>query len=194
MQFATFGSGCFWCTEAVFEQLDGVFSAESGYSGGHVKNPTYKAVCTGLTGHAEVVRVTYDPEAVSYDELLEVFWGTHDPTTPNQQGVDFGPQYRSVIFYHDEEQKKLAIHYKNKLDEAGAFSAPIVTEISPYREFYAAEAYHQEYYEQNKRQAYCVVNIRPKLTKLKKVFGEKLKKTDRASRKVMKTNPEWGAV
>ena len=194
LQFATFGTGCFWCTEAVFQQLDGVFSVESGYSGGHIKNPSYKAVCTGLTGHAEVVRITYDQNVISYDELLEVFWGTHDPTTPNRQGVDIGPQYRSVIFHHNDRQKQLAYHYKSKLDRAGAFRAPIVTEISPFREFYSAEAYHQEYYERNKRQAYCTRVIQPKLTKLKKVFRDKLKTANKSPRKVTKTKAEWGAV
>jgi peptide-methionine (S)-S-oxide reductase len=172
---ATFGNGCFWCTEAVFQQLKGVHSVVSGYSGGHVKNPTYRQVCDGTTGHAEVIQITYDPNVVSYDELLEVFWKTHDPTTPNQQGNDIGPQYRSVVFYHDDEQRRLAEHYKKELDAAGAFRRPIVTEISPFTEFYPAEDYHQRYYEQNPEQSYCRFVIAPKVEKLRQVFQDKLK-------------------
>jgi peptide-methionine (S)-S-oxide reductase len=172
---ATFGAGCFWCVEAVFQRLKGVHSVVSGYTGGQVKNPTYKQVCTGRTGHAEVVQITYDPAKISYAELLEVFWGTHDPTTRNRQGNDVGPQYRSAVFYHGDEQRKLAEHYKRKLDESGAFRAPIVTEIVPFREFFPAENYHQDYYELNSRQPYCKLVIRPKVEKLKKVFGDKLK-------------------
>ncbi|MFZ5832978.1 MAG: peptide-methionine (S)-S-oxide reductase MsrA [Planctomycetota bacterium] len=175
LERATFGAGCFWCVEAVFDPLKGVESVVSGYSGGHVPAPTYKQVCSGLTGHAEVVQVAYDPKQISYAELLEVFWGTHDPTTPNRQGNDVGTQYRSAIFYHNDEQRKLAEHYKQKLDASGAFRAPIVTEIVPFREFFRAEDYHQEYFELNARQPYCQVVIRPKVEKLKKVFGEKLK-------------------
>jgi peptide-methionine (S)-S-oxide reductase len=172
---ATFGAGCFWCTEAVFQQLRGVHSVVSGYSGGYLKNPSYKAVCTGMTGHAEVVRIIYDPKIISYDELLEVFWRTHDPTTPNRQGVDVGPQYRSVIFYHNDQQRRLAEHYKQQLTASHAFRAPIVTEISPLREFYPAEPYHQEYYERYRRNPYCTRTILPKLRKFKRVFGDKLK-------------------
>jgi peptide-methionine (S)-S-oxide reductase len=172
---ATFGGGCFWCTEAVFQQLQGVRSVVSGYSGGHVKNPTYQEVCNGDTGHAEAIQVTYDPNLVSYEDLLEVFWKTHDPTTPNQQGADFGPQYRSVIFYHDDQQRRLAKEYKQKLDTAGVFAAPIVTEISPFSEFYPAEDYHQRYFERNPNQMYCRVVIGPKLEKFQKVFKDKLK-------------------
>ena len=172
---ATFGNGCFWCTEAVFQQMKGVEAIVSGYSGGQLKNPTYKAVCTGSTGHAEVIQITYDPKVVSYEELLEVFWKTHDPTTLNRQGNDIGPQYRSVIFYHTDEQKKLAQHYKQKLDAAKVFERPIVTEISPFTEFYPAEGYHQRYFEQNSRQPYCQAVIRPKVEKFKKVFRDKLK-------------------
>lgn len=172
---ATFGSGCFWCTEAVFELVKGVAKVESGYSGGSVPDPTYEAVCTGLTGHAEVVQVYYDPVIVSYAQLLEFFWKTHDPTTLNRQGADVGTQYRSVIFYHDEEQKKLADEYKKKLDEAKIWDALIVTEISPYKKFYKAEEYHQNYYANNPYQGYCSFVITPKIEKFKKVFAEKLK-------------------
>lgn len=174
-ELATFGAGCFWCTEAVFLQLKGVEKAVSGYSGGHVQNPTYRQVCNGTTGHAEVIQITYDPQVISYAELLEVFWQTHDPTTLNRQGNDAGTQYRSVVFYHSDEQKRLAEHYKKELDAAGAFHAPIVTEISPYREFFAAEDYHQNYYEENPYQPYCAMLIRPKVEKVKKVFKDKLK-------------------
>jgi peptide-methionine (S)-S-oxide reductase len=172
---ATFGAGCFWCTEAVFQQLKGVHSVVSGYSGGSVKNPTYEQVCTGRTGHAEATQITYDPSVISYEELLEVFWKTHDPTTPDRQGNDVGPQYRSVIFYHTDEQKRLAEHYKQKLDAAGAFYAPIVTEIVPFTEFYRAEGYHQNYFEENPSQPYCRAIIRPKVDKVKQVFQDKLK-------------------
>ena len=174
---ATFGAGCFWCTEAVFQQLKGVQSVVSGYTGGSVKNPTYQQVCSGTTGHAEAIQVHYDPSAISYEELLEVFWKTHDPTTQDQQGNDFGPQYRSAIFYHDGEQKALAEHYKQKLDASGLFPAPIVTEIVPSTEFYPAEAYHQNYYNQNASQPYCRAVIRPKLAKLHELFSEKLTTT-----------------
>ena len=178
METATFGSGCFWCTEAVFQRLKGVLSVESGYSGGHVNNPTYRQVCGGDTGHAEVIQITYDPAQVNYADLLEVFWKTHDPTTPNQQGNDFGPQYRSVIFYHNEEQKKLAQEYKIKLDKAGIWNDPIVTEIVPFTNFFKAEDYHQNYFNDNPNQPYCAFIIRPKVEKLEKVFREKLKKED----------------
>lgn len=173
---ATFGTGCFWCTEAIFEQLNGVLKVTSGYSGGQVNNPTYKQVCSGETGHAECVQVQYEPEKISYDELLEVFWQVHDPTTLNRQGADEGTQYRSVIFYHNDEQKQKAEHYKSELDKAGAFPKPIVTEISPAVKFYAAEDYHQEYYDNNKNaNPYCAMVIRPKLDKFKKAFASKLK-------------------
>ena len=174
-QTATFGAGCFWCTEAVFQRLKGVEKVVSGYSGGHVQQPTYEQVCTGATGHAEAVQVTYDPVQVSYAELLEVFWKTHDPTTLNRQGNDFGPQYRSVIFYHDDQQRQLAEEHKQKLNASGAFRAAIVTEIVPYREFFPAEDYHHDYYRLHGRQPYCQHVIRPKIEKLEKVFGEKLK-------------------
>jgi peptide-methionine (S)-S-oxide reductase len=176
MELATFGSGCFWCTEAIFLNVQGVEKVESGYSGGKVKNPTYREVCSGLTGHAEVIQVTYDPKVVSYDELLEIFWQTHDPTTLNRQGADEGTQYRSVVFYHNDEQKTLAEGYKKKLTEAKAFDDPIVTEISPFTIFYKAEDYHQNYYNLNGSAPYCSFVIKPKLDKFKKVFKEKLKK------------------
>jgi peptide-methionine (S)-S-oxide reductase len=175
LETATFGSGCFWCTEAVFQRLKGVHSVTSGYSGGQVKNPTYKQVCTGTTGHAEAVQVKYDPSRITYAELLEVFWKTHDPTTLNRQGNDVGTQYRSVIFYRNDQQRKEAEHYKRKLDESKVFSGPIVTEIESFREFFPAENYHQEYYNLNSRQPYCAFVIRPKIEKLEKVFHDKLK-------------------
>ena len=170
LELATFGSGCFWCTEAIFLNVDGVEKVESGYAGGKVKNPTYKEICSGLTGHAEVVQVSFDPKKVTYEELLEIFWQTHDPTTLNRQGADVGTQYRSVIFYHNDEQKKLAQLYKSKLDDSKAFNDPIVTEISPYTVFYKAEDYHQNYYNLNKTAPYCSYVIQPKLEKFKKVF------------------------
>jgi peptide-methionine (S)-S-oxide reductase len=173
---ATFGAGCFWCVEAIFQNLDGVESVASGYSGGHVKNPAYKEVCNGTTGHAEVIQLTYDPSKITFEELLEVFWQTHDPTTLNRQGADVGTQYRSAIFYHNDKQKELAETYRKKLDESGAFDKPIVTEISPIKNFYKAEDYHQNYYNQNSEESYCTFVIRPKLDKFKKVFGDKMKK------------------
>ncbi len=173
---ATFANGCFWCTEAIFEELDGVISATSGYTGGHVKNPTYKEVTTGQTGHAEALEIVYDPAKITFDELLEVFWETHDPTTLNRQGADVGTQYRSGIFYHNQEQKEKAEKYKAALDKSGAFDSPIVTEITAFTEFYAAENYHQQYYENNENtNPYCRVVIRPKLEKFRKVFKDKLK-------------------
>jgi peptide-methionine (S)-S-oxide reductase len=172
---ATFGNGCFWCTEAVFQRLKGVQSVVSGYSGGSVKNPTYRQVSTGTTGHAEAIQVTYDPAVVSYQDLLEIFWKTHDPTTKDRQGPDIGPQYRSMIFYHSDDQKRLAEHYKKKLDESGVFAGPIVTEIVPFKAFYRAEDYHQNYYNNHPEQSYCRFMIPPKLEKLKKVFHDKLK-------------------
>ena len=173
---ATFGTGCFWCTEAIFQQLEGVIKVTSGYSGGHVENPTYEQVCEKNTGHAEVCQVVYDPSKITYDELLEVFWQTHDPTTLNRQGNDVGPQYRSVIFFHNDQQKQKAEHYKAELNKSGAFNNPIVTAIEPYKNFYSAENYHQDYYNQNGSQPYCYFVIRPKLEKFEKVFKGKLKK------------------
>lgn len=172
---ATLGAGCFWCIEAVFQQLKGVESVESGYTGGKIKNPTYREVCSGLTGHAEVAQIVYDPQVISFEDILEVFWKTHDPTTLNKQGADVGTQYRSAIFYHDDEQKRIAEAYKKKLDESGAFDSPIVTEISPLEEYYPAEEHHQNYYNQNAEQPYCQYVVRPKVEKVKLVFKEKLK-------------------
>jgi peptide-methionine (S)-S-oxide reductase len=175
LELATFGAGCFWCVEAIFQRVDGVEKVVSGYSGGHVKNPSYKEVCTGTTGHAEVCQLSYNPEAVSFDELLEIFWQTHDPTTLNRQGNDVGPQYRSVVFYHNDEQKSLAEKYKNELDKAGIYKDPIVTEISPFQSLYIAEDYHQNYFNENGSQPYCSFVIQPKVEKFKKVFKDKLK-------------------
>jgi len=173
---ATLANGCFWCTEAIFEELDGVISAVSGYAGGKTENPTYKEVCTGETGHAECLQIVYDPQKISFDELLEVFWETHDPTTLNRQGNDVGTQYRSGIFYHNEEQRQKAEKYKAELNKSGAFDKPVVTEITPFTKFYPAEDYHQQYFEQNENQnPYCRIVIRPKLDKFRKIFKDKLK-------------------
>lgn len=174
-ELATFGSGCFWCTEAVFQNLKGVSKVVSGYCGGSVKNPTYEQVCGGRTGHAEVIQVTFDPAVISYPELLEVFWRSHDPTTKNRQGNDVGPQYRSVVYTHSDRQRQLAELYKQKIDAAHVFPRPLVTEIEPVAEFYPAEAYHQNYYADNPRQPYCAAIIGPKVEKLKAVFANKLK-------------------
>ncbi len=173
---ATFGAGCYWCVEAVFQRLKGVECVQSGFSGGTVETPSYEEVCTGRTGHAEVCQITYRPDEVSFEELLEVFWKTHDPTTLNRQGADVGTQYRSAIFYHNEKQKALAEEYKKKLDESGAFPRPIVTEITPLKDFYKAEDYHQDFFRDNPDHGYCRVVIAPKVEKFKRVFGEKLKK------------------
>lgn len=175
LETATFGAGCFWCVEAVFESVRGVISCESGYSGGHVVNPTYEQVCTGTTGHAEVVHITFDPAVVSYARLLEIFWQVHDPTTPDRQGADVGPQYRSVVFYHSAEQKKAAEDRKRALESARIFDNPVVTHIEPFRAFYPAEPYHQDYYRQNSSQPYCRLTITPKIEKVKKLFGDLLK-------------------
>jgi peptide-methionine (S)-S-oxide reductase len=175
LETATFGSGCFWCTEAVFLNVEGVYNVRSGYAGGKVKNPTYREVCSGLTGHAEVIQLDFDPKIVSYDELLEIFWKTHDPTTLNRQGADQGTQYRSVIFYHNDAQKKAAEFYKKKLDDSKIFTDPIVTEISGFPGFYVAEDYHQNYYNLNSSAPYCSYVITPKLDKFRKVFKEKLR-------------------
>ncbi|MBL0126770.1 MAG: peptide-methionine (S)-S-oxide reductase MsrA [Flavobacteriales bacterium] len=172
----TLGAGCFWCVEAVFTELRGVISVTSGYMGGHVKDPSYRDVCAGNTGHAEVARIIYDPKQLTVDELLEVFWQTHDPTTLNRQGADVGTQYRSAIFYHTDAQRVIAEGYKKKLDESGAYNAPIVTEITPAVVFYPAENYHQDYYALNGEQGYCQMVIRPKLDKFRKVFADKLKR------------------
>lgn len=172
----TFGAGCFWCVEAIFQNLEGVASVSSGYSGGTVKNPSYREVCNGTTGHAEVCQVVYDPAIISFDELLEVFWQTHDPTTLNRQGADVGTQYRSAIFYHTIEQKNTAEAYLAKLNDTKAFDKPVVTEISPFTVFYKAEDYHQDYFNENGDEPYCRMVIQPKLEKFKKVFKGKLKK------------------
>jgi len=163
---ATFGGGCFWCIEAVFERLDGVRSVVSGYAGGRVAHPTYEQVCSGTTGHAEVARITFDPAVVSYEDLLALFWKAHDPTTMNRQGADVGEQYRSVIFYHDEKQRAAA--EESRRNAASQFSTPIVTKIEPLREFYEAEDYHQDYYRNNPRAPYCMFVIKPKLEKMEK--------------------------
>lgn len=173
---ATFGAGCFWCTEAQFQQLKGVISVESGYAGGTVKNPTYKEVCTGTTGHAEVTNIVYDPTIISYDEMLAAFWMSHDPTQLNRQGNDVGTQYRSAIFYHNDEQRKKAEEYKQKLMDEKVFDKPVVTKIEPFTVFYKAEDYHQNYYNENGEQPYCQFVVRPKVEKFQKVFKDKLKK------------------
>lgn len=172
---ATFGGGCFWCTEAVYEVTEGVHSAVSGYAGGETVNPSYEAVSTGQTGHAEVVQVEYDPAAITYEKLLEIFFRTHDPTTLNQQGADHGTQYRSVIFYHDDEQKRLAERVKTALKASGAFRQPIVTEIAPLEAFYPAEDYHQDYFAKNPDQGYCRMVVGPKVAKYRKAFADLIK-------------------
>jgi len=175
MEKATFGAGCFWCVEAVFQNLAGVSRVVSGYAGGHVQNPTYQQVCNGTTGHAEVAQITYDPEVISYRELLEVFWKTHDPTTLNRQGNDIGTQYRSVIYYHDQHQMKEAQKIRKLLEENQVWLHPIVTAIEPLTEFYPAEDYHQNYFEENAQQPYCQFVVRPKLEKFREIFRDKLK-------------------
>lgn len=172
---ATFGSGCFWCTEAIFERVKGVEKVISGYSGGSVPNPTYDSVCTGLTGHAECTQIYFDPKIISYVELLEIFFKTHDPTTLNRQGADVGTQYRSVIFYHDKYQKELAEKIKRELEEAKIWGKPIVTEITKFKKFYPAEDYHQNYYERNPNQGYCAFVITPKIEKFEKIFKKIVK-------------------
>ncbi len=179
LEVATFGAGCFWCVEAVFQRLQGVEKVESGYEGGTVDNPTYKQVCTGTTGHAEVCRIHYDPDKVTFDELLGVFWKTHDPTTLNRQGNDVGTQYRSVVFYHNDEQKKTAEKYKKLLNDERAFGGPVVTEISATQKFYVAEEYHQNYFNLNPRQGYCRFVVGPKVAKFKKIFKDKVKKEEK---------------
>jgi peptide-methionine (S)-S-oxide reductase len=174
---ATLGGGCFWCLEAAFDALQGVERVESGYAGGTVPEPTYKQVCSGRTGHAEVVRITFDPNVISYRELLEVFFTIHDPTTLNRQGADVGTQYRSVIFYHTPEQQRVAQEVMAELEAAGVWDQPIVTELEPLDTFYPAEDYHQDYYANNAWQPYCRAVISPKLAKLRKKHLAKLKKT-----------------
>jgi peptide-methionine (S)-S-oxide reductase len=172
---ATFAAGCFWCVEAVYQELKGVLSVTSGYTGGKIKNPSYREVCSGMTGHAEACQIVYDPAVISFDELLEAFWAAHDPTTLNRQGGDQGTQYRSAIYYHNEKQKQIAEAYKSKLNAEKAFDNPVVTEISPAGAFYKAEDYHQNYYDQNGNAPYCTFVIAPKLEKFRKVFKDKLK-------------------
>jgi len=173
---ATFGGGCFWCVEAIFKQVKGVSSAVSGYSGGTVKNPTYQEVSTGRTGHAEVVQITFDPEAITYYELLEFFFKTHDPTTLNRQGADIGTQYRSIIFYHNSEQQLQAEEIIKDLDREGIWENPVVTLVEKFTAFYEAEDYHQEYFLNNPNQQYCRMVIQPKVDKFKKVFEDKIKR------------------
>lgn len=172
----TLGAGCFWCVEAIFENLRGVERVVSGYSGGDMENPSYEEVCSGSTGHAEVVQVHYNPEIISLGEILDVFWRTHDPTTLNRQGADVGTQYRSAIFYHDDQQKAIAEKSRDEMDKSDVWENPVVTEITPFRSFYKAEQYHQNYYEENPNQGYCRFVINPKLQKFKKEFKDKLKK------------------
>lgn len=189
---ATIGGGCFWCTEAIFQELEGVEAVVSGYSGGTPDTANYRAVCNGNTDHAEVIQVKFDPAKISYDDVLEVFWRTHDPTTPNQQGADIGTQYRSVIFYHDDNQKEIATAYKNQLDESGDFKKKIVTEIVPFETFFAAEDYHQNYFAENPAQGYCQAVIAPKIQKFRKKFEDKLRKPEEPE--VTKSEDEWRAM
>ena len=176
METVTVGGGCFWCVEAVFQRVEGVISVLSGYGGGHVVNPTYEQVCDKKTGHAEIIRIAFDTAKVTYEELLEIFWKTHDPTTINQQGNDVGPQYRSVIYYHSEAQRQIAEQYKCELDNAEVFDNPIVTTIEPFLNFYPAESYHQDYYNNHQNQSYCYFVAKPKVEKLEKYFKDKMKK------------------
>lgn len=175
MEKATFGNGCFWCTEAVFQNLKGVDKVVSGYTGGKVTNPTYEEVCSGLTGHAEVIEIEYDADLITYEELLEVFWNTHDPTTLNRQGNDVGTQYRSAVFYHNDIQKNIAEKYKDQLGISDVYSDPIVTEIVPTELFYPAEDHHQNYFNLNENQPYCSFVVRPKVEKFLSMYGDKVK-------------------
>lgn len=174
-ELATFAGGCFWCTEAIFDQVKGVESVVSGYSGGHVINPSYREVTRGTTGHAEAIQITYNPDVISYIELLEIFFKTHDPTTLNRQGADVGTQYRSAVFYHSDAQRKEAMEIIDALNKEEIWKNPIVTEVTEFSNFYPAEDYHQEYYENNPNQGYCRIVIQPKLEKFEKVFKDKLK-------------------
>lgn len=178
-ELATFGGGCFWCTEAIFEEVKGVSEVVSGYSGGDIINPSYREVTSGRTGHAEVVQITYYPEIISYSELLDIFFKTHDPTTLNRQGADVGTQYRSVIFFHNDEQKRLAKSKIDQLNTSGYFKDPIVTSVEELQNFYLAEDYHQDYFEKNPDQGYCSVVIEPKLRKMREDFSSKIKKMQR---------------
>lgn len=176
MEIATLGGGCFWCTEAIYKELKGVFSVTSGYSGGDVVNPSYREVCTGRTGHAEVIEIEFDPAVISFSDLLEVFFATHDPTTLNRQGGDVGTQYRSVIFYHNREQKETAESIIDRLNHDQVFGKPVITEVTEWKNFFAAEDYHQDYFENNPEQSYCQAVIVPKINKFKTIFREHLKK------------------
>lgn len=175
-EIATLGGGCFWCLEAVYEQVNGVLRVESGYAGGRVPNPSYEAVCTGTTGHAEVVQITFDPRVVTFRDLLEIFFVIHDPTTLNRQGADVGTQYRSAIFYHSPEQREIARQVIAEVEAAKLWDDPIVTEVTPFEAFYKAEAYHQGYFRNNPNQGYCRVVIAPKVAKFRKLFADKLKR------------------
>ena len=174
LEVATFGGGCFWCIEAALKELAGVESVTSGYAGGSTENPTYKEVCSGETGHAEVVQVEYDPDRLGYEDLLKVLFTVHDPTQLNRQGPDVGSQYRSAIFYHDESQRELAAGFVDELEAEGAFEDPIVTDVEPLDTFYEAEAYHQDYYEKNPGDAYCQFNAQPKIEKVREKFAVRL--------------------
>ena len=176
VEVATLGAGCFWCVEAVFQDVKGVHKVESGYTGGHVENPTYKQICTGTTGHAEVAQITFDPSVISFDDILMIFWNTHDPTTLNRQGNDAGTQYRSAIFYHNEKQKEIAEKSKAETEASDLWPNPIVTEITPLDVYYPAEDYHQNYFNNNPYQPYCMMVVNPKVQKFRKSFGEWLKK------------------
>lgn len=177
LEIATLGGGCFWCLEAVYSELKGVLKVESGYSGGDVKNPTYDQVCSDETGHAEVVQVTYDPDVITYREILEVFFSIHDPTTPNRQGADVGTQYRSVIFYHDDNQKRVAEEVMREVEKSDIWGRPIVTQLVPFVEFFKAEEYHQNYFRNNPNQPYCQVVVAPKVAKFRKKYFDRLQKS-----------------
>lgn len=174
-EVATFGSGCYWCTEAIYQDVKGVEQVRSGFSGGHIADPSYEEVCTGTTGHAECIQFYFDPKTIAFPELLEIFWSTHDPTTLNRQGGDVGPQYRSAIFFHTEKQQQEAAYFKKSVEESGVFDRPIVTEITPFTNFYEADDYHTNYFKLNGSQPYCQIVIRPKVEKFKRIFEEKLR-------------------
>lgn len=175
MEIATLGGGCFWCTEAIYKELKGVVSVTSGYSGGDIVNPSYREVCTGRTGHAEVIEIKFNPAIISFSEVLEVFFATHDPTTLNRQGADVGTQYRSAIFYHDQKQKEIAESVISRLNQENVFGKPVVTEVTAWKNFFAAENYHQDYFENNPSQSYCQFVIVPKMEKFRKIFSDRLK-------------------
>jgi peptide-methionine (S)-S-oxide reductase len=176
LETATLGGGCFWCLEAVYDQLKGVQDVISGYSGGSVNNPSYKQVCTGATGHAEVVQLKFDPQVITFKEILQIFFSIHDPTTLNRQGNDVGTQYRSVIFYHDDKQQSIACEVMKEIERTRIWNRPFVTEVTPFEKFYPAEDYHQEYFENNSQQPYCQVVVAPKVAKFRKQFMDRLKK------------------